>query len=162
MHELQRRQRRVDVACGYALGAYLGVSLAWLGMLLNVDGITFFALLSMTIAGGFGSLRIMLSLPARFWLLPVGSLGYLAGALTCAYYDTMILATAMGMTFSIVFAPLMHRLFKKDFAQTIPPWICSGCGYTLLGLGDPTCPECGRRFDAERVPNLFRDASQKG
>lgn len=161
MDEPRRRQHRIDVAFGYALGAYLGVSLSWLGMLLDIAGITFFALLLVTIAGFFGSLRTLLNLPARFSLLPLGSLGYLAGVLTCAHYDTMILSTAMGITFSIVFAPLVHRLYKKDFAQTIPPWVCRGCGYTLLGLSDPACPECGRRFDPEDLPKLSETPREK-
>src|SRR5947209_7206968 len=25
--------------------------------------------------------------------------------------------------------------------------MCLGCGYTLLGLPEPRCPECGRPFD---------------
>lgn len=161
MNELQRRQHRVDVACGYALGAYLGVSLSWLGMLLNIDGLTFLALLVATFAGFFGSLRTLLGLPVRFWLLPVGSLGYVVGVLACAYYDTIVLAAATGVTYSIVFAPLVHKLYKNDFAQTIPPWVCGGCGYTLLGLSEPTCPECGQRFDPEDVPKLSEMPREK-
>ena len=40
---------------------------------------------------------------------------------------------------------------------------CKGCGYSLRGLTEPRCPECGREFDAAR-PNgaTGRDAGSKG
>jgi len=27
------------------------------------------------------------------------------------------------------------------------PLVCPSCGYSLLGLTDPRCPECGRQFE---------------
>jgi hypothetical protein len=30
------------------------------------------------------------------------------------------------------------------------PWECDGCGYLLVGLNEPRCPECGRGFDPRR------------
>jgi len=31
---------------------------------------------------------------------------------------------------------------------------CANCGYLLLGLIDPRCPECGQAFDATQLPRL--------
>jgi predicted RNase H-like HicB family nuclease len=30
------------------------------------------------------------------------------------------------------------------------PWECDGCGYLLVGLSEPRCPECGLGFDPAR------------
>lgn len=34
--------------------------------------------------------------------------------------------------------------------RTERPWECEGCGYLLVGLNEPRCPECGRWFDPRR------------
>jgi hypothetical protein len=34
------------------------------------------------------------------------------------------------------------------------PWECQVCGYTLYGLHDPRCPECGTAFDPGRLAGL--------
>ncbi len=154
MNDLQRQQHRVDVACGYALGAYLGVTVSWLAVLFVIDAVFFIAMLVTIFAGFFGLLRTLFGLPLRLWVLPLSSLVYIMGVFICMYYNTLVLAALGGTVFSIAFAPLIYRLYKNDFAKTVPAWVCKNCGYTLLGLTEPTCPECGQPFDLDAVPKM--------
>jgi len=152
-HPHQRAQQRVDIACGYALGAYIGVTLTWLALLFG-SGFALYALLIVGVAGLFGTLRTIVGMKPRFWLVPVAALVYVKLSLVCSYYDTMVVIVMSGIVFTAAFAIPMARLFKNDFAKSIPPWVCKGCGYPLLGLPGPRCPEGGERFDPDKVPDV--------
>lgn len=39
------------------------------------------------------------------------------------------------------------------------PWQCDGCGYLLVGLSEPRCPECGRGFDPRRWAGMAMPAA---
>jgi hypothetical protein len=148
-----RAQRRVDVACGYALGAYLGVTLTWAAALIG-SGFAFFALMVAGVAGLFGTLRTIVGMSPRFWMIPVASLVFVKLSLVCSYYNAIFVIIFSGFVFTAGFAILIARLFKYDFAKSIPAWICKGCGYPLTGLPGPKCPECGERFDPDKVPDV--------
>ncbi len=53
---------------------------------------------------------------------------------------------------SIVLVPMLvsTRYFFGPWAppERHEPLRCPTCGYSLLGLTEPRCPECGREFDA--------------
>jgi len=151
-------QRRIDVACGYALGSYIGVTLTWLAVLIS-PGLALFALLIAGVGGLIGTLRSLLVLPLRFWLIPVASLFYVKLALVCSYYNVVFVIFFAGVGFTAGFAVPIARLFRHDFARTIPPWVCKRCGYALLGLREPVCPECGEGFDPDKVPDLSQQPS---
>ena len=153
LNPLKQAQRRVDIACGYALGAYIGVTLTWISILPG-SGFAFFALLIAAVAGFFGTLRTLIRLPLRFWIIPLTSLLYLSMVPIAMGYGVAIVAVGLGVVYSTVYAYLIYRLFKHDFAKTIPPWVCKGCGYPLLGLTEPSCPGCGQRFDLDDVPKV--------
>lgn len=153
-----RAQRRIDVACGYALGSYIGVTLTWVAMLFD-SGFAFYALLIAGVAGLVGTLRTIVGMPPRFWLIPVASLVYVKLSLVCSYYNAMPVILFAGVVFTAGFAVLIARLFKHDFARSIPPWVCKSCGYPLLGLREPKCPECGEPFDPDRVPDVSQQAA---
>ena len=158
----QRKQRRVDIACGYALGAYLGVVLTWLAILLTHDA-ALFALLITAVAGLIGTLRVIIGrLPMRFWLIPVASLVYAKVVLISSAYGTVQVAISLGIAFTVVLALPLFRLFKHDFAKTTPPWLCKACGYPLLGLTEPSCPECGKPFDPTNVPKMSKLPQDEG
>ena len=161
MHKHLRAQRRVDVACGYALGAYVGVTLTWLAQLLG-SNFAFFALLIAGVAGLFGTLRTIIGMPVRFWLIPVAALAYVKLAFIGSYYNAKFVVLSAGIAFTVALATPIVRLFKHDFAKSIPPWVCKGCGYPLLGLDGPRCPECGERFDPERVPDVSQVSPSEG
>lgn len=36
---------------------------------------------------------------------------------------------------------------RRRYWPVYPPAHCTGCGYNLLGLAEPRCPECGLPFD---------------
>lgn len=157
----KQKQRRVDVACGYALGAYIGVILTWLAILLSHNA-ALYALMIAAIAGFFGSLRAIAGrLPLRFWLIPVASLLYAKAILICSFYGTLYVVAVLGVAFTVALTLPLYRLFRNDFAKTIPPWLCKACGYPLLGLTEPTCPECGKLFDLTRVPKMSDIPHQK-
>lgn len=150
----QRKQRRIDIACGYALGAHLGVMLTWIAILFSHNA-GYYALLITAVAGLFGTLRVIVGrLPMRFWLIPVASLVYAKAVLICSAYGTVQVAFSLGVAFTAALAIPLYRLFKHDFAKTTPPWLCKACGYPLLGLTEPSCPECGKLFDPTNVPKL--------
>ncbi|MFK7788132.1 MAG: hypothetical protein AB8C95_01395 [Phycisphaeraceae bacterium] len=156
----KQKQRRVDVACGYALGAYLGVTLTWIGIMLS-PGFAFFALLIAVAAGFFGTLRTIIGMPIRFWLIPVAALVYVKLFIICLVYAAPLVILGVGAVFSMALALPIYRLFKNDFAKTTPPWLCKACGYPLMGLTDPSCPECGEKFDPEAVPKMATAADAK-
>lgn len=156
MHGLTRQaQRRIDLACGYALGAYISSTFVWVAILL-LPGLALFGVIMAVVAGLVGTLRV-LTMPRRFWIIPGCTLLYLVIALVLEQTSpgTAELQTAgVGMLYSAaLIAPLIH-LFRNDFAKSIPPWLCRSCGYPLLGLTEPLCPECGEAFDPEQVPQV--------
>lgn len=116
-------------------------------------GHAFFALLIAGATGFFGTLRTVFGMPMRFWVIPLVSFFYVKLSIACLYYESLFVIFCAGMVYTVAFAVPVFRLFKRDFAKTIPPWICKGCGYPLMGLTGPRCPECGEPFDPDRVPN---------
>jgi len=46
--------------------------------------------------------------------------------------------------------------------RTERPWECEGCGYLLVGLNEPRCPECGRWFDPRRWEGMAAPAVGAG
>lgn len=150
----RRAQHRVDVACGYALGAYIGVSLTWFTMIFGF-GFAYFAMLIAVAAGLFGTLRTIIGMPIRFWLIPVTTLVFVKLTLICSVYDAPLVIVGTGMAYSAALLIPVVLLFQRDFAKSIPAWVCKGCGYPLLGLVEPTCPECGEAFDPDKVPDAL-------
>jgi hypothetical protein len=49
----------------------------------------------------------------------------------------------IGLTAATVWAS--RRMPRRE-----RPWECEGCGYLLVGLSEPRCPECGLGFDPAR------------
>jgi hypothetical protein len=53
-----------------------------------------------------------------------------------------------------------------DAGQTRQPFFvgmnidCPSCGYSLCGLVEPRCPECGKRFDPEKLRQIYVHFSQ--
>lgn len=157
----QRKQRRVDIACGYALGAYIGVTLTWVSFLLGT-GFAFFALLIAAVAGLFGTLRTIVGMPMRFWMIPLASLIYTKAALIASGFAVIFVVVGIGIVYSAAFVYPLYRILKHDFAKSIPPWLCKACGYPLLGLTEPSCPECGKLFDPMNVPKIAEVPQQEG
>lgn len=149
----REEQRRIDTLCGYALACYLAVSATWV-CLLVLPGLALFGFLMAAIAGVFGLLRGLL-MPFRFWIVQAITLVYLGVAFT--YYS--IKSTAMpleligvGMLYTAALSYNIFRIMRHDFARTVPDWRCENCGYALVGLSQNKCPECGLKFDPDRVP----------
>jgi|GEM_PF-2710941 len=143
------RQKRINLACGYALGGYLCVTAAWLAILV-IPGLALFCLIGAVVAGFVGTLRALL-LGVRFLLIPVTTLIYAP----LSFISSLDIALGLGLLYSAATAAPLYLLFKNHFAKRPPPWLCQDCGYPLLGLDRPLCPECGRPFDPGRVPKII-------
>ncbi|MBX2851469.1 MAG: hypothetical protein KTR15_06975 [Phycisphaeraceae bacterium] len=151
-------RRRIDVACGYALGGYIGVALIWIAILANPNSVLY-ALLISGIAGFFGVVRSFRGVPKRILITALASSAYTFIAITFLYYNAALEAAGIGIFFSAAFAYPIYQAFRYDFANTTPPWLCQDCAYPLLGVQVPTCPECGKPFDPETVPKVSKESS---
>lgn len=159
------KQHRIDAACGYAAGAYLGVCLCWIVMLF-IPGMSMLFLLIATCAGLFGLLRTAV-LPARFKLIPAVTLGYVLIVLIIMLsspprHIALTAVVGLGFFYSAALLTPMFRLWTRDFAKPLPPWVCHHCDYPLYGLAEPFCPECGKPFDPSRVPEPPESALRQG
>ena len=152
------QRRRIDAACGYALGGYLGVTLIWIAILVHPASLVY-ALLIAGIAGFFGVLRSILGVPKRILFTAIASLAYTFIAITFLYYDAALQAAGVGIFVTAAFGYPLYQAFRHDFAKTTPPWICQNCAYPLFGLAIPICPECGTPFDSEMVPKISQESS---
>lgn len=153
------QQRAVNTASGYNFVAWATLSLTWLALLLNAAIAMLFACMAV-VASLLGLARCANTRRGKFLWLPLLTLAYLA---LCAgygtvspfpHYETRFQIALAGMLLSAATLPLIVSIARRDFAKTLPAWVCRSCGYTLLGLRDDTCPECGQAFDIERIPSI--------
>jgi hypothetical protein len=69
----------------------------------------------------------------------------------------LVLLSALLVLFVFRFVALrMTRATLRDVLQERDTPICLHCGYDLRGQTEPRCPECGKPFDAGRMPKLPR------
>lgn len=155
-------QRRIDTACGYALGAYASVTLTWISLLV-LPGLALFGFIMAGVAGFFGLLRGVL-LPLRFWIIQAMTLAYLlvvAFDFGLRINNPPLALAGIGMLYTAALGYNLCHILRHDFARTVPDWLCAGCGYALLGLADHACPECGRPFDPDQVPTVGPTTQKK-
>lgn len=163
--EARRNKHRIDVACGYAAFGFGSMTLHWLAILLFPPLAPLMLTMS-GVSGLFGMVR-SLRLPWRFKLVPAGALLYTALVIGLHIIDldlwsfTAITVSAGLLCSAVCFATTLH-LLRHEFGKPIPAWICGGCGYPLFGLTGSTCPECGRPFDPDKVPEAAKDARAGG
>jgi hypothetical protein len=55
-----------------------------------------------------------------------------------------------GLVVVLVFLATDYFLGKSEPAELPDPLRCPKCGYSLLGLTKPRCPECGQQFKEPR------------
>lgn len=103
------------------------------------------------------------SYPRRLWL---SDLLYLAPVLLFAFFDDRYYIH-VGLPSIIAWSFLYLVLFSLVFAIVTAnvAWIfnpgrkrdlnCSKCGYSLVGLDRPRCPECGTSFSSELLTELL-------
>jgi hypothetical protein len=157
-HRTKYERRRIDAACGYALGGYIGGALIWIAILANPNFVLY-ALLISGIAGFFGVVRSFMGVPKRILITTLASLAYTLIAITFLYYDAALQAAGLGLFFSAAFAYPIYQAFRYDFAKSTPAWLCQHCAYPLLGVDKPICPECGKPFDPATVPKVSKESS---
>lgn len=156
LSKARRDKRRVDLACGYSVLCYIAATLLWLSVLL-MPGLDLLFLVMAGCGGFFGLLRTLV-IPTRYKIVPLATLGYVG--LTIAF---IALSTPPYAGWLIVFSGISYtaacflptrKLWKHEFGQPLPKWLCLGCGYPLFGLTQPICPECGKAFNLDDVPAM--------
>lgn len=68
-------------------------------------------------------------------------------------YDVSIVP--FGFAVAILTHAGVVRFRNRKWRERSRAGCCIECGYSLRGLADPRCPECGRSFDPERVAQAF-------
>jgi hypothetical protein len=78
-------------------------------------------------------------------------------ALTHGWLPKMFEAAAMLLFFVIVgvLYAFLH-LAGTGMRAYVPPWNCKACGYKLIGLVEPRCPECGLAYDRADVLDTLK------
>lgn len=163
----RERQQAINVACGYGFLCWGLITLGWVIGIVSIEALAFIWLFAGA-AGFFGLLRTLTVRHPRLWILPTATLLYLAGVLLILYrrinlgVTPLELIVVSGVVYSGGMWPFIRLMVRDDFAQAVPAWLCRECGYPLVGLGEPACPECGTLFDPEKVPDAIgpRDAAQ--
>lgn len=59
-----------------------------------------------------------------------------------------------------LYAAILYKV-TRNYARSrrLPPGSCGECGYLLLGLREPRCPECGTPFNWEGVQDELKSAA---
>lgn len=68
--------------------------------------------------------------------------------------------TLMGLLYLLIATPGAWMAYQRA-PRDADPRVCAGCGYLLIGLTEPRCPECGRRFDPALLPDLASGAQTR-
>jgi hypothetical protein len=144
---------------------------AWtLGMLWAASGVCVIAILAVAtlgaesvvvcgpIIGTLGSVLIALGGFARYrWAMVLGA----SHIGICVVFVAMVNLARLSprsayVPFLVVGLPYVvgQAVATVAAVRRMPreeqPWVCEGCGYLLVGLSEPRCPECGREFDPRR------------
>ena len=103
------------------------------------------------------------------WAVGVGA-GYL---LICVIFVAMVMGfrlsprsaygpfLCVGVPYAVgLIAATIEAVRRLPRAER--PWECDGCGYLLVGLSEPRCPECGRGFDPRRWAGMAAPAVGTG
>jgi hypothetical protein len=95
--------------------------------------------------------------------------GLAAGALAGSSFawrarDPLATGVLVGAAVAVVTACVALLLLSRTRKPTIDP-VCPKCGYSLVRLTRPRCPECGTRFspsvfEARRAARMRRDAEE--
>ncbi|MFI4860223.1 MAG: hypothetical protein ACIAXF_06030 [Phycisphaerales bacterium JB063] len=154
------RQRIVNLASGYCFACWVSTTLAWVLFVANAWWAVLLGTMAI-VAGLLGLPRGMQTLRGKFIWVPLLTLVYIVLALVIMATvptDPVVLVSLCGVVYSSVAGMLVWSIARHDFAKPVPAWMCATCGYTLFGLRDGVCPECGEVFDPERVPEMAPQA----
>jgi tRNA(Ile2) C34 agmatinyltransferase TiaS len=88
---------------------------------------------------------------AAMWaMVPFTVLGITVGiALTMITGTQAALLFVVPGSIAVSFAVLARMVVRRLYRGELGDRLCDRCGYMLLGLQDPRCPECGQSFPAE-------------
>lgn len=156
----RERQQAINVACGYGFLCWGLITLGWMAGIASIEALAFIWFFAGA-AGFFGLPRTLMIRHPRLWVVPAVTLLYLAGVLIILFrridlgVTPLLLIVVSGTVYSGGLWPIVRLMVRDDFAQAVPAWLCQECGYPLVGLREPECPECGAWFDLEKVPDAI-------
>ena len=84
-----------------------------------------------------------LSVAAGLGLLLVGSGRYVSALHDTVFIAPGILLVGVAIAMYVLTVTRRRKVIRRELARR-PCW---ECGYSLIGLGEPRCPECGTPFD---------------
>jgi hypothetical protein len=115
-------------------------------------------IISGPVIAALGAVVIVLGRIGQYgWAVALGA----AHLAICVTFVTMVNVARLSPDsaygpFLCVGVPYVIGLTRATFwaSRRMPrqerPWECAGCGYLLVGLSEPRCPECGLGFDPAR------------
>ena len=113
----------------------------WVAIAKTVALVVLLGLLAITVFGTIQPLSRLTSREALIWFVP----------------PLMVVLIAAGAYFGNVWMKrYVPELLRHELLDCGVP-ICVPCGYPLIGLPGPNCPECGRPFD-EQVRRILSQA----
>ena len=101
------------------------------------------------------SLRTFLILPSRKYVSLSTITYFLVMTISLAPYvydSTNALFEKMASCGLVLILPVAIGVLAGGFRPTTAH-VCRACGYSLVGLTEPRCPECGRPFPAKLISN---------
>ena len=109
--------------------------------------------------------------PYRHWQMWVATAGFvLLFMLPVILLQNLVLSLGSWLGRAIPLMPLLGlALFRHMQLSLLRPYmrkalderICKQCGYWLIGLTEPRCPECGTPFDPELLKRLRPDGEPR-
>jgi hypothetical protein len=155
----KRAAQIAQIAISGSIGAY---AFGWLCCFEDAEAMAVFTL----VAAGMGISAAIIGLSVHYYwacvpaVIQIGS--WLTGAVIVKVYDLspdeaqqpFIIAGAFVLVALVVVTFLAVRKAPRTPRS---PWLCSECGYLLVGLDQPRCPECGQAFELpDTVPESDR------
>ena len=102
-------------------------------------------------AGGVG---IMVATQAALHLTrPL--LGTFPYSMAAAIAISMVLSVVLGL----IYGQVVWKYLRPYLGREVDKGICTECGYLLIGLTRPRCPECGTEFDGELLKRFAVEES---
>lgn len=113
-----------------------------------------------------GLIMIAIGLRRRVWLVVWAGLGHcgICGVFVGLVWIAHLGPTQavppfllLGMAYCVLTGIYMVRARKR--LPLWQPWQCRRCGYPLIGLSKPRCPECGQPFPSAQLASLVPPAA---
>jgi hypothetical protein len=142
-------------AAGLMIAGWVAAAIAWLLAFVDIESIMLsgpvlmlLAMAGAVVAGRARSGALFVTAVVQ-WGMPVAIFILIVG-MNWGPNAARAPVLTIGAIYLATLAPFVAWAFYRgDAART--PWTCAHCGYALIGLTKPRCPECGSGFNAAEV-----------